>query len=92
MIDFQTEEDLRENVVQCEGDITNHKHLKKVIIYQTGPTSIKFVTMSDDAEALETGPEDLAKMRKKQNFTGVVDIIVLQGDVLLDYKRILYEP
>ena len=48
--------------------------------------------MSDNAEALETGAEDLAKWREKQNFKGVVDTILLQGEVLFDYKRTWYEP
>ena len=47
---------------------------------------MQIVTMSDDAEALETGAEDLAQLRERQNFTGVVDTIPLQGEVLIDYK------
>ena len=92
MVDFQTEEDLKEYLAKYKGQITTYKHLDQVIIYQTGPTSIQVVAMSDDAEALETGAEDLAKWREKQNFKGVVDTILLQGEVLFDYKRTLYEP
>ena len=92
MVDFQSEEDLKEYVAKYKGQITTYKHLNKVIIYQTGPTSIQVVAMSDDSEALETGAEDLAKWREKQNFKGVVDTILLQGEVLFDYKRTWYEP
>ena len=63
-----------------------------MIIYQTGPPYIQVVAMSDDAEALETGAEDLAKWREKQNSKGVVDIILLQGEALFDNKRTWYEP
>ena len=92
MVDFQTEEDLKEYVAKYKGQITTYEHLDQVIIYQTGPTSIQVVAMSDNAEALETGAEDLAKWREKQNFKGVVDTILLQGEVLFDYKRTWYEP
>ena len=92
MVDFQSEEDLKEYVAKYKGQITTYKHLDQVIIYQTGPTSIQVVAMSDDSEALETGAEDLAKWREKQNFKGIVVTILLQGEVLLDYKRTWYEP
>ena len=65
MVDFQTEEDLKEYLAKYMGQITTHKHLDQVIIYQTGPTSIQVVAMSDDAEALERGAEDLAKWKEE---------------------------
>ena len=92
MVDFQTEEDLKEYLATYKGQITTYKYLDQVIIYQTGPTSIQVVAVSDDTEALEKGVEDLAKWREKQNFKGVVDTILLQGEVLFDYKRTWYEP
>ena len=92
MVDFQTEEDLKEYVAKYKGQITTYEHLDQVIIYQTGPTSIQVVAMSDDAEALERGAEDLARWKEEQNFKGVVDTILLQGEVLFDYKRTWYEP
>ena len=92
MVDFQTEEDLKEYLAKYKGQITTYKHLDQVIIYQTGPTSIQVVAMSDDAEALERGAESLARWKEEQNFKGVVDTILLQGEVLFDYKRTWYEP
>ena len=92
MVGFQTEEDLGEYVAKYKGHITTYKHLKQVIIYRADPTTIQDVAMSDDAGALKTGAEDLAKWREKQNFKGVADTIPLQGEVLFDYKRTCYEP
>ena len=79
-------------MAKYKGYITNYKDLEQVIIYQTGPTSTQVVTMGDDAEALETGAGDLAKLHERQNFTGVVDTILLHGKVLFGYKRTWYEP
>lgn len=48
--------------------------------------------MSDAAEALERGAEDLAKWKQERKFKGAVDTIPLQGEVLFGFKRTWYEP
>ena len=43
-------------------------------------------------QVVERGAESLARWKEEQNFKGVVDTILLQGEVLFDYKRTWYEP
>ena len=92
MVDFQTEEDLKEYVGEYKVFMSSFEHLEQVIVYQTGPTSIQAIVMSEDNEALQKGAERTAEWRERRNFKGVVDTILLQGDVLFDYKRTWYEP
>ena len=92
MVDFQTEEDLKGYVAEYKSFTTAIEDLEQVVIYQTGPTSIQAIVICEDDEALQKNIEKTAKWREEQNFKGVVDTILLQGDVLFDYKRTWYEP
>ena len=92
MVDFQTEEDLRGYVAEYKSFTTAIEDLEQVVIYQTGPTSIQAIVICEDDEALQKNIEKTAQWREEQNFKGVVDTILLQGDVLFDYKRTWYEP
>ena len=79
-------------VAEYNGFTTAIEHLEQVVIYQTGPTSIQAIVICEDDEALQKNIEKTAQWREEQNFKGVVDTILLQGDVLFDYKRTWYEP
>ena len=92
MVDFQTEEDLKEYVEVHKVFMSSFEKLEQIIIYQTGPTSIQAILIYEDAEALQKDKEKTAKWREEQNFKGVVDTILHQGDCLFDYKRTWYEP
>jgi len=92
MVDFQTEEDLKGYVAEYKSFTTAIEDLEQVVIYQTGPTSIQAIVICEDDEALQKNIEKTAQWREEQNFKGVVDTILLQGDVLFDYKRTWYEP
>ena len=48
--------------------------------------------MGDGTEELDRGAEDLAIQKAEQNFKGVIDTILFQGEVLFDYKCTWYEP
>ena len=92
MVDFQTEEDLKGYVAEYKSFTTAIEDLEQVVIYQTVPTSIQASVICEDDEALQKNIEKTAQWREEQNFKGVVDTILLQGDVLFDYKRTWYEP
>ena len=92
MVDFQTEQDLKGYVAEYKSFTTAIEDLEQVVIYQTGPTSIQAIVICEDDEALQKNIEKTAQWREEQNFKGVVDTILLQGDVLFDYKRTWYEP
>ena len=53
MVDFQTEEDLKEYVAEYKSFTTAIEHLEQVVIYQTGPTSIQAIVICEDDEALQ---------------------------------------
>ena len=92
MVDFQTEEDLKGYVAEYKSFTTAIEDLEQVVIYQTGPTSIQAIVICEDDEALQKNIEKTAQWREEQNFKGVVDTILHQGDCLFDYKRTWYEP
>ena len=54
---------------------------------RTSPTSVQMIVTADTDELVSLKTNEMEKWREENKFEGVIDTMLLQGDVLFNYKN-----
>ncbi len=88
MVNFDNEENLKTYVKKYIKDLPKiNPYLSEIIVNRTSPTSVQIIVTADTDELVSLKTKEMEKWREDNKFEGVIDTMLLQGDVLFNYKN-----